>query len=194
VESLLACPDCDAVQTAAAPAGRDVHCFRCGAVVARGGRTPLAVARAYTLAAVPLFIAACAYPLMQMKGASAAHTTVVGAAAAMQHQRLPALALLVLLTTLVLPAVELAASAHLLLRGTRERPALAGMALRVREAVRPWSQVEILLLAVVVAFTKLASVFRMTPGLGLLCLVGFLLLQGLATRALDPRALWRGAT
>jgi hypothetical protein len=44
-----------------------------------------------------------------------------------------------------------------------------------------------------VAFTKLATVFRITPGLGLVGLVGFLLLQAAAARAVDPRALWRGA-
>jgi paraquat-inducible protein A len=56
--------------------------------------------------------------------------------------------------------------------------------LRLEALARPWAQLEILLLGLVVAFGKLAGVFPMTPGPGVGCLLGLLLVEGAAHRCL----------
>jgi paraquat-inducible protein A len=187
--ALVACPDCDAVQSVVGRA--DAVCVRCGALLARGGARPDRAA-ALILAALPLFLVANAAPLMSLEGRGMAFdATVLGAAVALYHQGLVLLAALVLLTTVVLPAFELLSLAYLLLWLQRRRlpPAMA-LVLSLREAIRPWSQIEILLLGMLVAYGKLASLFQMAPGVGWAALVAFLLLEKAAGASLDRRMLW----
>lgn len=176
----LACPDCGAWQALPDRAPRPrAACFRCGALLTRGGPDRRDRAQAFTLAAIPLLVAANGFPLLRLEGAGeVTSVTTLGAARALWDQRLPALAALVLLTTVALPALHLVVSTTLVFWPCR-RPAPARLA-RLAEAIRPWTQIEILLLAIVVAFGKLATLFAVTPGIGLPCLIGFLALERLA--------------
>jgi paraquat-inducible protein A len=119
--------------------------------------------------------------------------TLLGAARALHEQGLSALAVVVALATLALPAIRVAGTAYLLL-AVRGGGALLRPVFRLVQAARPWAQLEILLLAGLVAFGKLASVFQMAPGLGLAAMVGFLLLQMGVTAAFDQRQFWETAT
>jgi paraquat-inducible protein A len=166
-------------------------CFRCGAILVRGGRIDLDGALALTLSAIPLFIGATTLPLMQLaERGNGPAATVFRAIQALHDQGMSILAALVLSTAVVLPAVHLAGTSTLLLgarRGWQERPLLP--LVRLLEVIRPWAQLEILLLGSVVAFGKLTGVFRMAPGVGLACMAGFLLLEGAVSLTLDPRQL-----
>jgi paraquat-inducible protein A len=177
----LACPDCGVWQSVPdqAPRARTA-CFRCGARLTHGGRDHHDRPQAFILAAIPLFVAANAFPLLRLEGAGGATSvTMWGAARALWDQRLPALAAVVLLTTMVLPALQLSAATARIF-WPRRRPALPPPLSRLAEAIRPWTQIEILLLGILVAFGKLATLFVVTPGIGLGCLVGFLVLERLA--------------
>jgi paraquat-inducible protein A len=188
---LVACHDCDALQVAPAAPARAL-CFRCGAHLAVGGPDHLDRALAFTLAAIPLFLTACWFPLVRLEDrGSSATTTVLGAARALAAQNLPVVAALVLATTLVLPALAIALGTYLLLAVRRRRiPAGVTLAFRTLLAIRPWTQIEILLLGLLVAFGKLAAVFQMSIGLGLPCLVLLLLVERAASWSLDPAHFW----
>ena len=176
--SLIACSDCDAFQSVAP--GARAACFRCGAVVAPprgGGEGGLARPLAFTLAAIPLLVAANLLPLVRMESPGGpVEATVLGVVAALREQDMPALALLVLLMTAVVPAIRLGGAAVLLIQ--------------VLEATRPWPQLEILLAGTLIALGKLGRIFHLAPGVGLLCLVGFLLLEHAVGASLDPRTFW----
>jgi len=194
VESLVICPDCDAVQRRV-PAVR-VACFRCGARLDGGARSSArGRAAACTLAAIPLFVAASALPLLRVEGpAGPAQATVLGVVAALGAQRFPALALLVLLTAVVLPAVQLGSAAYLLVVAPTGRASRAtAWALRLRAAIRPWAQIEILLAGLLVVLGKLSSIFPIAPGVGLPCMVAALLLEHAARTALEPRRFWESS-
>jgi paraquat-inducible protein A len=147
---------------------------------------------ALVLAAVPLFVAAQCLPLMRLEGAGENVTvTIVGAARALFRQRHWTLSALVILTTAVLPAVRLVGSGCLLQWRRRGRlPAAASSIVRVLGALQQWNQLEILLLGMLVTFTKLASDFRMSVGAGLPCVLAVLLLDRLATASVDGRRFW----
>jgi paraquat-inducible protein A len=185
----VACPDCDALQTI--DSARAV-CFRCGGALGRsaaGGERSLALAPA----ALPMFAIAQALPLLRMhQGGAVVETTALGGALALLEQRLPALAVLVVLTTIVLPALQLATLGYLLLAAHGWRAPGLGLVLRARAAMGPWAQLEILVLGALVAFGKLSSVFPTGLGPGLLGLVVFLVLERCASAAFDHRALWPG--
>jgi paraquat-inducible protein A len=189
--ALVACSDCDALQVA--PAGPErAACFRCGAHLGAGGPDRLEQALPLTLAAIPLFIAANCLPLMSLdeRGARSA-ATVVGAARALWGQHLPLVAVLVVATTVLLPGLQLATGLHLLLGlHRRQVPSRAALVFAVHQAVRPWTQIEILLLGLLVAYGKLTTVFAMGVGLGLPCLILLLLLEKAIAAALDPVHFW----
>jgi uncharacterized paraquat-inducible protein A len=189
----LICPDCDALQRRVT--GARVACFRCGAVLG-GGARPGARERAaaFTLAAIPLALAASVLPLVRIESqAGPARATVLGAVAALDAQRLPALGLLILATATVLPVVQLGSAAYLLL-GARARggrpPRGATRMFQLRAAIGPWAQIEILLGGLLVVFGKLASVFPITPGGGLVCMIAGLLLERATRDALEPHRFW----
>jgi paraquat-inducible protein A len=136
-------------------------------------------AQAFTLAAIPLLAVATLFPLLEMEAAGEmTGVSMLGAARALWDQRLPALAALVVLTTVVLPAAQLMGTTTLLF-WPRRRPAPVGLS-RTLDLIRPWTQIEILLLGVLVAFGKLTTLFAVRVGIGLPALIGFLVLERLA--------------
>jgi paraquat-inducible protein A len=188
------CTDCDAVQTLDRGAARGgALCFRCGAVLARGGGDRMGRAAALTIAAIPLFVAASSFPLVRLDSAGQRiDATVIGAVGALAGQHRQGLAVLVLLLAAVLPAIWLGGVAYLLLAWRRRRAGGAlGAVFNLVEVVAPWSQLEIFLLALLVAFAKLATVFHVVPGAALPCLVGFLLLAHIVSASIDRRRYWR---
>jgi paraquat-inducible protein A len=189
--ALIACHDCDALQTTP-PAPERAVCFRCGAHLAVGGTDRLEQALAFTLAAIPLFITACCLPLMSLEdGGSNSATTVLGAARALVGQNLPLLGLLVLITTLLFPALQIALATHLLVAVRRGRiPAGVTLAWQTLQTIRPWTQIEILLLGLLVAFGKLATVFHARIGLALPGLGLLLLIERAVALSLDPPHFW----
>jgi len=175
--------------------GARILCFRCGAVLDRRSAPDARErAAAFTLAAIPLFVAAIALPLVRVDGMAGAtsRVTVLGAAAALRGQGWPALALLVLLTGAILPALQIGSAAYLALRaraGVRPGSSTTWL-LQLRAVIHPWAQIEILLGGLVVVLGKLASVLPVAPGAGLPCLAAALILEWAARPALEPRRLW----
>jgi paraquat-inducible protein A len=197
---IVACPDCDALQLAAADGDRNdggdgALCFRCGAMLVRGGGRGLRLPLAYVAAALPLLAATHVFPAITIDGAGThVEATVLGAAMALFVTRAPAIGALIFVTTVVLPALHLVGLAYLLLARAAARrrgwPAL-GTVFRLVRAIRPWAALEILLLALLVTSAKLSQLVAVAPGAGLWCLMGFLVLERAASTSFDPRRFWQ---
>jgi paraquat-inducible protein A len=190
--SMIACPDCDAVQTLPPPGARQAAvCCRCGALLVGAGGDRLDRAFPFTLGAIPLFIIANVFPMLRIETAgNLAEATAFEAVRALYHQQLP-LAFLVAFTTMILPALQLISLTYLLLWIRRRRlpPGLAPV-YRLFESARPWSQIEILLLAVLVSYGKLIHYFQVVPGIGLWAMFGFLILVTSVATSVDGRRFW----
>jgi paraquat-inducible protein A len=149
-------------------------------------------ALALSLAAIPLFIVSISALLMTLEERGhLIEASLPGAVQALDQQGLAPLAALVLLTTIFLPAVELGALVWVSWRLRAGEPAPPPVT-RLLHAIRPWSQSEILVLGMMVAFGKLASVFHMLPGVGCAALVGFLILTQLSRSTLEGALVERG--
>jgi paraquat-inducible protein A len=190
--SMIACSDCDAVQTLPVPPGREAAvCYRCNAVLVGAGGDRLDRALAFTLGAIPLFIVANTFPLLRIETAgNLAEATLFESVRALYHQQAP-LAFLVLFTTIILPSLQLISIAYLLLwlKGRRLPPALSPV-FRLFESARPWSQIGILMLGILVAYGKLITIFQVVPGIGLWAMMGFLVLFTSVSTSVDGRRFW----
>lgn len=191
---LLACPECDLLQRAVElPPRAAAVCRRCGAVLYRELPNWLDRTLAYTLAAAIIFVVANAFPIvtMEMQGHRSS-TTLIGAALALHRQGMTSVALLVLATTVLLPAVQIAAMLVMLLplRFGRVPPGLREL-FRVASHVRPWAMVEVFLLGALVSFAKLAHLAHLTPDVALWSFGALIVLLASAASAFDQRAMWQ---
>jgi paraquat-inducible protein A len=190
---LVACPECDLLQRLPPDRGRGrVRCRRCGCVLHHQGRDPIALPLALGITAMILFILSNAFPLLQfgLQGHQDA-TYLLAGIRELFAQGMPLLASVVLFTTVLAPALQIGLLIYLYLPlALGQRPPGFVTALRVVQAVLPWSMLEIFLLGVLVAGVKLAEQATIVPGpaawaLGLLVIV----LAGAATQV-HPHRLW----
>lgn len=193
---LTACHACDWLQTEVAlPAGGTALCARCGTQLYRDTPRGLDRALACVLGSIVLFILANAFPLVELE-LQAGHTTtsLFGAVEMLYRQDVFPLALLVFVTTILIPAIELGALLYLLLplQIGKKVPGRANV-FRFVQAVRPWGMVEVFMLGVLVSVVKLAHLASVEPGVALWSFGGVMLLMSGTAQAFNPRDFWRRA-
>ena len=193
---LVACPECDLLQREPDLVAEGcADCVRCGAELFRNKPHSIDYTLAFIAAAGIVFVYANAFPLMDMDaGGLRSSTTLMGTVRGLQESGMPSISLLVLATAIVIPFVELAAMAYMLvpLRLGHIPPGLR-IAFRTVELVRPWAMVEVFVLGALVAYVKLNDVapVHIDPAFYALGLFVFLLTAADAT--FEPRAVWHCA-
>ena len=114
---LIACHDCDLLQREIPlKPGCAARCGRCGAVLYRNATDSIERTLAYTLAAALMFVVANVFPIfaIEIKGAYS-EISLLGAVRSLWNQQMPFISLLVFLTTVLIPALELVSMTYLLL-------------------------------------------------------------------------------
>jgi paraquat-inducible protein A len=192
--ALAACPECDLLlDLLPVPPrrGRAVVCPRCGALLYKRGSLEKTLAIA--CAALVLLALGIAFPVIGLEiNGQRTEATVFDAVAVLSRQGMPAIAVLVLLTTTVVPLLELVAAIWLVLPlhfGHRP-PAFVGV-FRALQRVRPWAMAEVFLLGILVAMVKLSHLAELLPGIAMWSFGGLMLLLTALTEFAQPRELWR---
>lgn len=195
-EGLTICPECDLLvreEVGEDASGFTVLCPRCGAFLHRRHHNTLEYSLALALAALVLLVAGNAFPIvgLDIQG-QRIETTVVGAAAGLWQEGMQAVAVLVMLTTTLLPLLELGAMVWMVLPLWlgRRPPGFVGT-FRILRLVHPWAMVEVFILGVLVALVKLAHIAEVLPGDATWCFGGLMLLLAALTVVIEPRDLWR---
>lgn len=193
----IACHDCDLLLAEAPPAagkkGYSVICPRCGASLYRVRPNSLENALALTIAALILLATGNAFPLVGLDlPGGRVETSVVGAAVALWREGMPLLALLVFVTTTMLPFIELAVILWLVvpLAGGRRPPGF-GRLFRWLKRSHPWAMVEVFILGLLVALVKLSHLAQVLPGPAAGCFGLLMLLLATLTALIDTREFWR---
>ena len=168
------------------------RCPRCGCVVHRTTRGQIDTALALYLTAGVLFAIANCFPIASIEAAgNRVDTTLIGATRALHAQQMSLVAFLVLATTVAIPAVEfLCAISLLMFAKFRRSPQVLAFFLRLREALRPWSMVEIFVLGALVAIVKLGNLASVVIGIGIWSFGGFIIASAAAAHAFDPLGFW----
>jgi paraquat-inducible protein A len=190
---LIACHECDLLQRETALAsGGTARCRRCGATLYR--RPPASVDRALalTLAAMVLFVVANTFPIVGLSvNGTLVETTLFGAVRVLYDDGVWPLAGLVFATTLLMPLLDMAAVAYVLLPlRTGHIPRRPDIVLRVLRHVTPWGMIEVLILGMLVALVKLAAIATVVPGIAMGAFGGVMLLLAAAASTFDPHDIW----
>ena len=193
---LLACPECDLLlHGPAAVATGEVACPRCGATLYRRYRWALDATLALMIAAAVLFAVANAYPVMslELQGRETSGT-LLGMAQALHEEGVTSGAILVALTVVVMPGLEILAMLYLLvpLRLGRVPEGLAIVS-RALFAVRPWVMAEVFILAALVSIGRLGNIADLELGAGFWAMGAVMFLFAVTDTIFDEHTLWERA-
>jgi paraquat-inducible protein A len=192
-QALIACRECDLLQRAIVLSeGGTARCQRCGAVLYRKTAGSLDRTLAYALAAAALFVIANTFPILGLDAqGNHTSTTVFGTVRALYATGMSAVAGLVFVTTILIPAIDLAALLYLLvpLRLGRVPPGVPAM-LRLIQAVRPWGMVEVFLLGMLVSLVNLCHLAHVHIGVALWSFAGLMLLLAATAASFDAQGIW----
>jgi len=190
---LIACHECDLLQREIVlPPGRVLRCVRCGAELYRSAHKSFDKTLAFLLTAAVVLVVANSFPIvgLQIQGTSNA-TTLFGAVHALWNQGMQPIAVLVFLTTFLVPAIELSILGYLLLSlKLGHIPAGLTLIMRVLQSVNPWGMVEVFILGVIVALVKLTHYGSVIPGLALWSFGALTVLLAATAASFDIRDIW----
>jgi len=189
----VACLDCDLLcRMPELSEGASAVCSRCGGVLRRRRRNSIERTLAFTLAASVLFAVANAFPFLDfdMKGRGT-ETTLITGVIDLWKQDVPEIAVLVAFTAVVAPFVQLTLLIYVLLPVHLGRvPWQMRRAFRLLRRVQPWSMMEVFLVGILVAVTKLVDMASVVPGLALWAFAGLIVVLAAAMASFDPEAVW----
>ncbi len=193
--TLRECPDCGLFQTVPELRPANVaQCPRCGATLRRTRRNPVATPLALAATALVLFAVAASMPFLDLRLRGFGRETVLASGPlALGGQGMWEVGLVVLGTTMLAPIARIVAMVWVL-AGMRMRAPPRGLHVVFRwvEMLRPWSMVEVFLLGVFVAYTRLVALATVQVGGALYALAGLMLAMVAADAAMDPEAVWEG--
>lgn len=118
-------------------------------------------------------------------------TTLLGAVFVLFHEDRPLVAVLVLMTTIVLPALELIAMLYILIPLRLGRVvARLDEVFRFVIAAHPWNMMEVLMLGALITLVKLADMATIIPGVALWSFAGLILLFSAVSSSFSVRQFW----
>jgi paraquat-inducible protein A len=190
---LIACDHCALVQQRPdVPPGAHAVCARCGTRLGAWWHDPR-LAAALSLCALVLFVPAILLPMMRVETLGNVHeASVVGGVSHMLAHGQLFIGLVILVFSLVLPPLKLLAlllvSARLLHAPGRAR------LYRWVELLGRWGMLDVLVVAVLIAFVKLGDAVQIQAGPGLFLFGACVLVSLLASTCLHPPSLWEEHT
>jgi len=191
--SLVACLHCDLLQRLPhlAP-GASARCPRCDKELWRHREDSLNRTLALTLGAALLYVVANTVPMLGLTIVGrAASTTVIGGAEHLWSNGQQMVAVLVFLTAVIAPALQIGFMLAIVLGALRERPPRwVGTLLRHHPTTRTWSMIEVMMLGVLVALIKIMDYATVIPGLALFTLGALIFLLAGMQASFDSREVW----
>ena len=193
MDPLIACHECDLLQQSRKlPMGATARCPRCGAVLYRHKRNSLDRVLALTIAGLILFVIANLYPFLTFRlEAQIQETTLITGIIELYHQGMWIVAGVVLLTSIVMPLLELSGMLYVLLPlKFNWRPWKLPLFFRTIRRFKPWVMMEVFMLGILVAFVKLSKMASIIPGTALYAFMTLIFVLAASAAALDPHIVW----
>ena len=191
-DAVTICAGCDAVYDSfELRRGEAAHCAVCRGLLARRSRLTAADCLALTLAAMIFFIVANIAPVLSISmNGTRTTVNVWQAALSMRDPAVEPAAVALLMTTCVVPLIQLTLLLLILLPSmfARRVPRLAYLLVTLHR-LRPWGMVEVFFLGSLVVIVKLAGWMPIAAGPGLWTLGAFTLLLAVLSR-FDTGQFW----
>jgi paraquat-inducible protein A len=191
--TIIACHDCDLLHRLPERATGTMLCSRCGAVLRRKKPETIERSLAWTTAALILFVLSNSFPFLAMKsGGFVQETTLLTGIHELWKQELHGLAILVLLTCVLVPLVQMLGLLYILvpLQGGLRPAAHAGHVYRLVQEIAPWGMMEVFMMGILVALVKLGHMATIVPGISVFSFGVLIFVLAAAFSSLDPVLIW----
>ena len=193
MDTMIACHECDLIHRIQPLAeGTMARCTRCGASLYRHRRNSLERPLALTIGGMILFVLANSFPFLAMKiDTQVQQSTLLTGIKELYAQGMWEIALLVLLTTVLLPFIQLFSMLYVLLPiKFNRKPWMMVPIFRVLQKIQPWSMMEVFMLGILVSIVKLAGMAKMIPGASLFAFLALIFVLAASSATLDPHLVW----
>jgi paraquat-inducible protein A len=193
MDALIACHECDLIhRVKPLPKKGVANCTRCGSVLYRHKPNSLERTLALSLAGLVLFGLANWFPFLALKmGSQVHHTNLITGIQVLYDQGMQALAVLVLITTVLAPLAQLLGMLYVLLPLKRDRvPPKFAPVFRLVLGLETWSMMEVFMLGILVSVVKLAKMAQIVPGIAIFSFFALIVVLAAATVSLDPHEIW----
>lgn len=193
MDSFIACHECDAIHRIKPLAAKGAaHCIRCGAVLYKHKPNSMDRTLAFAFAGLILFVLANLFPFMGLKiGAQIRQTTLITGIYELYVQDMQVVAILVLLTTVLVPFTQMMCLFYLLVPLKFGRvPGNLPRVMRFLHSLGPWSMVEVFMVGILVALVKLAKMAEIIPGISLFSFLALIFVLSAMTVSLDNHLIW----
>ena len=193
MDSLMACHECDVLhKIQPLPDGGAARCVRCDALLYYQKKDSLDRTLALIIAGLILFIVANTFPFLAMKSKGLVReTTLITGVKGLHQQGMESLALLVFLTSILVPFVQIAGMLYVLVPLKFNRvPRNLALVYRFIRGLQPWGMMEVFMLGILVSYVKLGKMAKIVPGLAIYSFVVLIFVLAGAAASLDPRIVW----
>jgi paraquat-inducible protein A len=187
------CLDCGLLQRMPRlPANGEANCLRCDATLRRSRSDSLNKSMAFSVTAFVLYAVAITQPFLNVDIVGRHRsTTMLSLPGAFWNEGSWILALIVSLTAILAPIAKISVMLSVLI-GLRlaEPPAILPQVFKWYRRIGPWAMVEVFLLGVFVAFTRLRALATVDVGVALYAVAALMIVMVLADYYLDPDDVW----
>jgi len=194
MDAFMACHECDAIHRIKPLKGKAAaHCIRCGAVLYKHKANSLERTLAFAIAAMILFVLANSFPFLGMRiGAQIRETTLITGIYELYIQGMQVIAILVFLTTLLVPFIQMMCLFYLLVPLKFGRvPRYLPRVLRFLNSLAPWSMVEVFMVGILVSLVKLAGMAQIIPGISVYSFMALIFVLAAMLVSLDTHLIWQ---
>jgi paraquat-inducible protein A len=191
--SLIACPHCDLLQRLPnLVSATSARCPRCDEELWRRREDSLNRTLALAVAAAVLYLIANVVPMLGLTVVGReALATVIGGAQHLWQGGQKTVAILVLFTAVIAPALQISFMLAIALGACRgPAPRWIGTLLRYNGTTQTWSMIDVMMLGVLVALVKIADYARVIPGTALFLLGALVVVLAAMQVSFEPREVW----
>ena len=192
-DTLRGCPDCGLFQDLPPlPPNGAAACLRCDAILRKTRPAWLDRVIALTLTSAVLYFVAILAPFLSVSIVGQQRdTTMLGLPTAFAEQGAWELGLIVTVTAIVAPGAKIAVMLFVLL-GLRAAnpPAILPTVFKWYHRIGPWAMVEVFLLGVFVAFTRLGAIATVSTGIALYAVAALMMTMVASDYLLDADGVW----
>ena len=187
------CPDCGLFQNLPAlPPNAEANCLRCDATLRRTRPNWSMRTLALTLTSLILYLVAVSGPFLSVDiVGQQRQTTILSLPAAYAAEGAWELGLIVTLTAIVAPLAKIGVMLFVLLGlRTANPPKSLPLIFKWYHRIGPWAMVEVFLLGVFVAFTRLGAIATVSTGVALYAVAALMMSMVAADYLLDSQGVW----
>ncbi|MCP4672259.1 MAG: paraquat-inducible protein A [Desulfobacula sp.] len=190
----MACHDCGQLLVLPEMPDKTIaRCFRCNAKLFCNSPDSIDKTLALAFSALILFAIANIYPFlaMRLKG-FVQETNLITGIETLYHQGMPWIALVVLITTLIIPLFQIAGLIYICLpMRFGYLPWKTAQVFRLICNMQPWGMMEIYMLGILISMVKLAKMATIIPGFASIAFMMLICVLAATFSGLNPEDIWK---